>query len=121
MSWSYLVYINSKVTDSSLDEESYNQWYQQFHIPDILKSGSVAMASWYRALPKESWLALYYCHDFKFMTDPEKLNAIPKTHPLLSAEGKKVWEVASFDMRHYELRANTAAMEHEHGNNSETQ
>lgn len=103
----YLVYVASKIIDPSLDEAQYSKWYQEHHIPDIIKSGSLYRAAWYRSVHKESemqWLAVYKCHDFEFMTVPEKLNAIPKSHALLG-EGNMVWDVASFDMRHYELQS----------------
>jgi len=107
MSFPFLVYVASTITELNLLETSYNKWYQDFHIPDILSTESVQKATWYQGVQKEkgtTWLALYECIDFEFMVDPEKLKKIPKSHPLLGKD-KMVWQVANFDMRHYALES----------------
>ncbi len=98
------MYAASTITDSNLDNETWQKWYQEVHIPDILNTGSVDRALLYRAAsddnPKQ-WLAVYDCYDLDFM-QPDRFKNIPQKHAYLG-QGKTSMDVADFDVRQFDL------------------
>lgn len=101
MSSSHLwLYASSRLRDPTVTDGVFSQWYQEHHVPDVLKTGSVRKGEFFRAIGPQKqfrWLAAYDCDDLDFM-EPENFARIPKTHSMLGTT-KSCLEFAEFDTR----------------------
>lgn len=98
-----LLFVPSRITNNDISDPTYNQWYSDFHIPDVIKTGAVSHAArWGRADESNSdaYLALYRVKDLKLISTDE-FKSIPMTHELLG--GQHVRTVADMDTRIYKL------------------
>ncbi|RAK98492.1 uncharacterized protein BO80DRAFT_157641 [Aspergillus ibericus CBS 121593] len=96
----FWLYAQSRLKDPTIKDEAFRQWYQDYHVPDVLQTGSVSRGAFYQAISPNKpyrWLAAYQCDDLDFM-QPENFARIPKTHTLLGTT-KSCLEVADFDTR----------------------
>ncbi|PYH70853.1 uncharacterized protein BO88DRAFT_486923 [Aspergillus vadensis CBS 113365] len=94
------LYASSRLRDPTVTDENFSQWYQEHHVPDVLKTGSVTKGEFFRRLGPQKqfrWLAAYDCDDLDFM-EPENFARIPKTHSMLGTT-KSCLEIAEFDTR----------------------
>ena len=68
-----LIWCNSKITKpDEFDRESFCQWYNKVHVPDVLKTGAVREAYRYVALdPNEEMfhMTLYHVDDMDGLYD----------------------------------------------------
>jgi hypothetical protein len=98
-----LIFVPSRITKSDISDATYNQWYSDIHIPDVIKSGAVSHAArWGRADESnpDPYLALYRVKDLE-LVNTDKFKAIPMTHELLG--GQHIKEIADLDSRIYKL------------------
>lgn len=92
----------SKITDDSLSDETFNKWYSQVHIPDVIETGVITKAYRYRSKnpnAERPYLAIYTCPDMTVIGG-EKMKGIPMTSDLFP-DGKSCHDLASFDTRFY--------------------
>lgn len=70
-----LLYVNSKIIQpEKLSNERYTRWYEETHIPDILKTAGIDEAHRWQALDpaaERPYLALYPLNDIGFLQSPE--------------------------------------------------
>ena len=91
----------SKITDSSLTDETFNKWYNEVHVRDVLKTGCITKA--YRFKHKNPnaerpYLAIYICPDMSVIGG-ERMKSIPMTSDVLG--GRNCHDLANFDTRFY--------------------
>jgi hypothetical protein len=87
-----------------LSDETFNKWYNEVHIRDVLATGGVPNATRFRhADPKAAipYLAVYTVPDLAIIHS-EKFRSIPMRHPMLP-NGGNIHEFANFDTRFYQL------------------
>ena len=98
-----ILWINSKVTDpDSLSVDSFEKWYEEIHIPDIIaaKPGGVVSSWRYLCVDPDRpapFLAVYKVPDMRFLQSTEFKN-IPMVHPTLPGNGP-IHRFAAFDAR----------------------
>lgn len=98
-----LLYVNSRITSPTLTPSTFNAWYTQEHIPDILASKGITSAFRYRNIDPSAlrpYLALYPVTNLGFLGSEEY-----KKIPVRSERyfgGRGAFEVAEFDTRYYE-------------------
>jgi len=87
-----------------LTDEAFNKWYNEVHIPDVLATGGVPIATRFRnanpAAPAP-YLAIYTVPDLSIIHS-QKFKNIPMTHKSLP-EGGNIHNYANFDTRFYQL------------------
>ncbi|OOG00302.1 hypothetical protein ASPCADRAFT_135845 [Aspergillus carbonarius ITEM 5010] len=96
----FWLYAQSRLNDPTVKDEAFRKWYQEYHVPDVLRTGSVSRGEFYEAIHPDKqyrWLAAYRCDDLDFM-QPESFARIPKTHTSLGTT-KSCMEIAEFDTR----------------------
>jgi hypothetical protein len=101
-----LLYVNSKIDSAKISPEVFTKWYEDEHIPDILRSSGMNSAYRYYTNPKEKapnsrpYLALYPLEDVFFL-QTEEFNSIPVHSDLVPSSGRCIFDVADFDVRYY--------------------
>jgi hypothetical protein len=93
-----LFYVNSKITEPSLSAETFNKWYDEIHVPDILATSGIKSA--FRYYGKDSdrpFLALYPLEDVHFL-ESQEFHSISSESEILPKTGLS-FDVASFDTR----------------------
>ncbi|KAF2466859.1 uncharacterized protein BDR25DRAFT_317121 [Lindgomyces ingoldianus] len=65
-----LVYVTSRITSPNLTASAFNSWYNNIHIPEILKSNTTSLVVRYKVIPQSTssippwhYLALYKTSD----------------------------------------------------------
>ena len=100
-----LVWVNSKITNTSaITPSNFSKWYEEVHVPDMLKAG-VKTAFLYKNIdPKADrpWFALYLIPEMALLSTKE-FGAIPMTSDFFDIPSKRGDEVADFDGRVYEF------------------
>jgi hypothetical protein len=107
----YLFRVNSRPT--TCNEETWEKWYTEEHLPDLVKNKASTRAALYRevfdvpdlyAFNKEkiprNYLAIYQT-DFKELIKSEENKAVKTTTKLLPE--KEIGKNGEFDLRNYEL------------------
>ena len=100
-----LVWVNSKITNTAaITRSNSSKWYEEVHIPDMLKAG-VKTAFLYKNMdPKADrpWFALYPIPEMALLSTKE-FGAIPMTSDFFDVPSKRGDEVADFDGRVYQF------------------
>lgn len=115
-----IFYSTSRISKpDQISEETYNKWYNEVHIPDVLATGGVTAAYRFRnANPNADrpYLAVYQVPDLGIIQS-ETFKSIPMTSDLLP-NGGPCHNYIDFDTRFYKLQQdyNTRG-ETEDGNN----
>ncbi|EON67358.1 hypothetical protein W97_06611 [Coniosporium apollinis CBS 100218] len=101
-----LLYVNSKITSSSLSADLFTRWYEDVHIPDIFETSGIKAAYRYQSTTPDSverpYLALYPLKDLTFL-QTEEFKSIPVHSEILPEPSHAVFDVADFDTRYYSL------------------
>jgi hypothetical protein len=93
-----MMYALSRVIYPGLSDETYNKWYDEVHLGDVINTGLVDLALRYKNVNADSkypYLAIYRVPDFEALQSSEgmaKLMAIPRTHESLP-DGKDLDEL----------------------------
>ena len=108
------------IKPEQLSDATYNKWYNEVHIRDVLATGGVSAAFRFKnANPNadRKYMALYLVPDLA-VVQSEKFKAIPMTSDLM-LNGGSCHEFIDFDTRFYKLEQdyNTKNVK-ETGNNS---
>ncbi len=100
-----ILFATSRISDDSLDGETFRKWYEDVHIPDVLATSGVDTAFRFKALDTEQaerpYLALYLFRDLEWLSTGEYFK-VPLTSDLLPNQSKHISDVADFDMRFYQ-------------------
>jgi hypothetical protein len=98
-----LMFVNSKITSpKTLSTETFFEWYDEDHIPDVYDSGKVGGAWRYFDVQEDTerpYLALYDIDNVTFRTSPN-FAAIRVTSAVLPGTGA-IFDMADFDIRFY--------------------
>jgi hypothetical protein len=98
-----LLYVNSKIKDSTLTPELFTKWYEEVHIPDIFKTGGITTAFRYISTRgnevERPYLALYPLKDVAFL-QTKNFRSIPVHSEVLPGK-TLIFEFADFDTRYY--------------------
>lgn len=92
------------ITDPALSDKTFNKWYNEIHIPDVIATGGISQATRFRnANPDatEKYLAIYHVPDLSIVTS-EKFQKIPDKHEMLP-DGRSIREVVNMEVRFYKL------------------
>ena len=104
-----ILLVRTKFDPNATNSETFRKWYDQVHIPDLLSTsgpesafrfevaGDVSPATW-------PYLAVYPLRNIGWLLS-EELAMVPLTSDILPGPTRHVQDVASFDMRSYELLA----------------
>lgn len=107
----YLLTVNSRPT--ACDEATWEKWYTEDHIPDLIAQGASTRAAFYREihharpstttekLPRK-YLALYQT-DLGDVLNSEEIKLTRTSSDLFPGESKVIGENGEFDARNYEL------------------
>jgi len=98
-----MLYANSKITSQDLSAEDFNHWYNDIHVPDVLKTSGVKTAFRYESLDPSAelpYLALYPLKDLDFCNTDESKN-IPLGHDMLPGPSHLISDSAYMDVRQY--------------------
>ncbi|KAL2842037.1 hypothetical protein BJY01DRAFT_249273 [Aspergillus pseudoustus] len=102
-----LLYVGSRTKQSSgITEETYNDWYDNVHIPHILETSGVQTAARHTVAPGTAdslnwpFLAIYPIGDLHYLTTQEFAD-IPLVDNLLPGPSHSCVDCAEFDQRHY--------------------
>ena len=115
MSTPGLLYVESVITEPShLSSETFTQWYEQEHIPDILATSGINVAFRYESVDPHAtrpYLACYPLQSLEFLQTPE-FTSIPIHSTRFLPPGPdggagRFFDHADFDMRYYQLLADT--------------
>jgi hypothetical protein len=100
-----LMFVSSAITNTTeLSEETFHKWYNDIHIPDVLKTGAVKhVARFKNADPgvEYPFVVLYVLPDLAFAAS-EEFKTIPNRHPMLPGSGL-CFDSMKFDIRFYRL------------------
>ncbi|KAH8887790.1 hypothetical protein GQ53DRAFT_749476 [Thozetella sp. PMI_491] len=96
---------NSKISDDSLDADTFRTWYEEVHIPDVLATSGIFSSFRFQAPDSEPtrrpYLAVYPLSDLMWLANGEFFR-VPLTSDLLPNPSKHISEVADFDIRFYQ-------------------
>ena len=84
--------------------DGFHAWYDNVHVPDVLKTSAVSTAYRYHAASETaSWpfLAIYPVHDLPQFTTKGEYTSIPFTSDALPGPTHSCFDVAQFDIRAY--------------------
>ncbi|EPE33409.1 Dimeric alpha+beta barrel [Glarea lozoyensis ATCC 20868] len=99
-----LLYVNSKLASDLIDETTYQKWYREDHIPEVIATSGIDSAMRCRdvdpAADKPN-LVLYPMKDIGF-TQTEEFKKI-KVHSDILPDGKPIYDLAELDVRYYGL------------------
>jgi hypothetical protein len=99
------LYVQSKISRPDiLDEESYLQWYDEEHIPELLQTSGIKSARRFKDVDPEAempYLALYSVADLAFL-NTEEFKKIKIKSDLLPETGV-VYDLADFAVRYDKL------------------
>lgn len=87
-----------------ISEDTYNKWYNEVHIPDILATGHVTVANRFRDVNPNvdrPYLAIYQVPDLGII-QTEKFKSVPMTSDLMP-NGGPCHDYIDFDTRFYKL------------------
>lgn len=95
----------SRIRDPSfISSDTYDDWYNLIHIPEILNTGGISNAARYRAErdnhEEYPYLALYRVPDMDFL-DGKEFGSIAVHHEMLPGPSHSILDVAMFDFRRY--------------------
>lgn len=99
-----LLWVNSRITSPSLSKSTFEEWYNEEHIPDVFHTKKITSACRYHnisASESHQYLALYPVKDVNFLGSKE-FHAIPDTSKKYFPGGEKCFHHAEFDTRFYE-------------------
>ncbi|KAK3332387.1 hypothetical protein B0T19DRAFT_457059 [Cercophora scortea] len=109
-----LAYVQSRISSPSLSPETYRKWYEEAHIPDVLRACAPNIVSAHRFHSSDTaktdypYLTLYPVRDTAWLrTDDCSFFRVDLHHELLpgpsdSPERGFIFDVARFDFRFYE-------------------
>ncbi|KAK0650828.1 hypothetical protein DIS24_g6418 [Lasiodiplodia hormozganensis] len=99
-----LLYIGATIKDPVLDEATFDKWYDESHVPEMLalRNGPPAAFRFKNADSSRpfSYLCLYVLPDLPWV-DSDDLKTAKFTHNELP-EGRSHFELVDFDLRNYE-------------------
>ncbi len=100
-----LLYVASRVrSPPRISVDGFHAWYDNVHVPDVLKTSAVSTAYRYHAASETaSWpfLAIYPVHDLPQFTTKGEYTSIPFTSDALPGPTHSCFDVAQFDIRAY--------------------
>ena len=101
-----ILFVNSKIARNDLiDEKLYLQWYDEDHIPEILKTSGVRSALRFKDVNGDKaempYLAMYPMEDIGF-TQSEEFRKIKVHSPMLPGQNS-IYDLCDFDVRVYKL------------------
>ncbi|KAK5717026.1 hypothetical protein LTR17_016168 [Elasticomyces elasticus] len=100
-----LLFVNSKITrPDELSDDAYTKWYEEVHIPDILKTSGISEASRFLSIDPKSerpYLALYPLEDLDFLQTDEFFS-IPVHHDSIPGS-HAIFDFGDFDTRYYKF------------------
>lgn len=100
-----ILWVNSDITSSSLTPARFKTWYDTIHVPDILKTGSVALAARYKNTDpavENPYLAIYHCPDKAFLGSDAYYGIETKDDRFFPGPSHECFESARFDSRFWE-------------------
>jgi len=104
MSQKGILWAASKIKNTdSVSPATYGKWYNEVHVPDVLKTSQIHSAFRYKNIDPSSerpYLALYPVGDTNFV-DSKEFAEIPVTSDLFPG-GRSVYEFADMDARFYD-------------------
>lgn len=99
-----LLYVTSRVrSPPTISVDGFHAWYDNVHVPDVLKTSAVDTAYRYNAATESMpwrFLAIYPVHDMPRFTKEEYFS-IPATSDALPGPTHSCFDVAQFDIRTY--------------------
>jgi hypothetical protein len=100
-----VLFVNSKITSDALTPETFREWYESVHIPDIFVTSGIKSAFRYQSTTPDKverpYLALYPIKDIQWLSS-EEFKSIPVHSDMLPNESKAIFDLADFDTRYYE-------------------
>jgi len=101
-----ILWENSGVTSSpeNLTDEKFNEWYNDVHIPDVLKIVGIHSAYRYKSIQSASnsaYLALYPISNISLLESPE-LRSILTISDYFPGSSYSCYDYAKFESRFYE-------------------
>lgn len=114
-----LIYSTSRIIAPALTAATFDKWYSEVHIPDVIATGAIRFAARWRCADEggpDPYLALYKVGDLAQCLN-DKFKAIPMSHELLPGgeAGKGIHESADFDTRFYSLVEVFEKQKHDEG------
>lgn len=95
------LYVQSKISKPDiLDENTFLKWYDEHHIPDMLRTSAVKSAFRFQDIDSEAgkpYLVIYPLNDLGFLSSDEFRNVSVQGDPLPGAGN--VFDMADFDAR----------------------
>lgn len=99
-----LLYVASRVRSPPvISVDGFHAWYDNVHVPDVLKTSAVSTAYRYNAATDTTpwpFLAIYPVQEIPRFVK-EEYASIPSTSDLLPAPTHSCFDVAQFDIRGY--------------------
>lgn len=102
-----MLYVNSYISDSILDETTFLKWYDEDHIPEILEvNGFKSAVRWIDEPAKKEeggrpYLSLYPMEDLGVLNTPEFAAISVKSDMLPGSQ--LIYDMADFDVRYLQL------------------
>ncbi|CAG8951388.1 hypothetical protein HYFRA_00007300 [Hymenoscyphus fraxineus] len=99
-----MLWVNSRITSTSLTKSSFEEWYNEEHVPDVLNTKAISSACRYNNInPADShpYLALYPFEDIGFF-ETKRFREIPARSEKYFPGGETCFDLAEFDTRIYE-------------------
>lgn len=102
-----LLWVNSKITKpDELSKEDFTKWYDEIHVPDVLKmpSKKITSARRYESIDPSAdrpYLAIYPVEDIQFVETPEFLK-IPVHDNVFPGPSHLCFDYAEIDTRIYD-------------------
>jgi hypothetical protein len=103
-----LLYVTSRPTHPELSDGTFNEWYTNEHIHDMVKSGLTDLVVRYKNVnttAKWPYLAIYRLPDTAKLQDQKVLGSVPATSNLLPGKTKGSKGGAYKDVMDMEMRA----------------
>ncbi|KAL1968884.1 hypothetical protein VTN77DRAFT_1245 [Rasamsonia byssochlamydoides] len=101
-----LLHVQCSIADPALSDDTYNRWYNQVHIPEVLSLPDTPeiVLRYKNRDPTHQWqyLNLYTLDDISWTGYPLLQREVSSHHPLLP-ENKPFWKLPALDGRDYEV------------------
>jgi hypothetical protein len=98
-----LFFVKSAISNKSLSDTAFNKWYDEVHVPDVVKTSGVTSAFRYKSIDpaaEKPYLALYAIPDISFC-DSEEFNSIPINDDCFAAPKHLCFDDVDFEVRLY--------------------
>ncbi|KAK4543639.1 hypothetical protein LTR36_005284 [Oleoguttula mirabilis] len=101
-----LMFVGSRVLDQSKTSDAkYNEFYNNEHLPDVLKRGVSKVALRYKNANTSSpmpYVALYPLDDASYLQSPDLAKSVEETRSSKTFDNTDIYEHIHFDLRGYE-------------------